>query len=209
MVDLRLFRLPAFAWASLSVALSNLVMYTVLLSVPLYVIGVRDGTVGQAGILLAILSVLSAATGPIGGRWADRAGNRLPAVTGALVLVAGTVSIVIGVAAGSNVILGVAIAMLGIGLGISGAPVQAAALGAAPVTKAGMASGLYSTSRYLGSVVGSTVLAALFAVAAAGESESRFVILFAGLAVVACAGVVVNARIGRKPRAAGESASPR
>ncbi|MDQ3655351.1 MAG: hypothetical protein M3457_09755, partial [Chloroflexota bacterium] len=62
--------------------------------------------------------------------------------------------------------------------------------------------GIYSTARYLGSVAGSTVLAALFAQRSGDVTGGRFVLLFAGLSVVAVGGVVANSLIAarRSPR---------
>jgi DHA2 family methylenomycin A resistance protein-like MFS transporter len=89
----------------------------------------------------------------------------------------------------------VALGMMGLGLGVAGASVQATAVEAVPVQRAGSASGIYSTARYLGSVIGSTALAIVF-VSKPGEGESeRFTALFAVLVVVAAAGIVANSRI--------------
>lgn len=52
--------------------------------------------------------------------------------------------------------------MLGVGVGLSAAPVQAAAVNAVPAAEAGQAAGLFSTMRYLGSILGSAGLAAIF-----------------------------------------------
>jgi DHA2 family methylenomycin A resistance protein-like MFS transporter len=51
----------------------------------------------------------------------------------------------------------------GTGFALTIAPLQAAALDAAAVGDAGAAAGLFSTSRYIGSIVGSLVLSAVVA----------------------------------------------
>ena len=61
--------------------------------------------------------------------------------------------------------------------------------------KTGAAAGVYSTSRYLGSVAGATVLAIVFTSDPAPGDTSRFQWLFAGLAIAALAGIVANSRI--------------
>jgi DHA2 family methylenomycin A resistance protein-like MFS transporter len=196
MIDVRLFRTPVFTYAAISVALANLVMYTTFLALPLYLEGVLDRGVRDAGILLAILSGLAAIFGPAGGHWTDRSGRRGPAVAGGLAMAAGAACLVPGVWSGSIPVLAGAMAAMGIGLGLSGAPVQAAAIEAAPRAQAGMASGLFSTSRYLGSVGGATVLALVFSGDASIDAAGRSIALFAGLALVAAAAVVVNGRLG-------------
>ena len=88
-VDVRLFTRSRFAAACASIALSNLVMYTTLLALPLYLERVRGHSIQVAGVTLAALSAFSAIWGPLGGRWTDRIGLWLPAVAGAAVLLAG------------------------------------------------------------------------------------------------------------------------
>jgi DHA2 family methylenomycin A resistance protein-like MFS transporter len=88
-----------------------------------------------------------------------------------------------------------ALVVTGVGLGISMAPVQTAAMEAVPMGRTGSAAGIFSTSRYLGSVVGSTVLAAIFTGQVATETEGRYIMLFAGLALVALAAVFTSTKV--------------
>lgn len=194
-VDVRLFRNRHFAAACATVGLSNLVMYTTLLALPLYLEEVRDQGVEKAGFVLAAMSVFAALLGPLSGRWTDRVGRWLPSVAGSAISLAGAVMLAIGVTGTSIAPIAMALAVTGVGLGISMTPVQTAALEAAPMAKSGSAAGIFSTSRYLGSVVGSTVLAALFTGHIATESESRYVALFAGLALAALAAVATSTRV--------------
>jgi DHA2 family methylenomycin A resistance protein-like MFS transporter len=197
-VDIRLFRRPEFAAACASVGMSNLVMYTTLLAMPLYLEHVRGHDSRVTGLTLAALSALSALGGPIGGRWTDRRGRVLPAVTGAIALFAGAVSLTAVVGNATLWPIAIALGGMGIGLGISGASVQAAAVESVPVQRAGSASGIFSTSRYLGSVIGSTALAIVFVNRPGSGASDRFVVLFAALAIVALAGIAVNTRIGSR-----------
>ena len=71
-VDVRLFRESQLAAACASIGLSNLVMYTTLLALPLYLERVRNHEVQVSGLILAALSAFSAIWGPLGGRWTDR-----------------------------------------------------------------------------------------------------------------------------------------
>lgn len=194
-VDVRLFTRPHFAAACASIGLSNLVMYTTLLALPLYLEGVRGYGVQSSGLILVALSAFAALWGPIGGRWTDRQGRWLPAVAGAIMLLVGTVLLTVGVGSPELGLVVFALATMGLGLGISGAPVQTAAVEAVPPERTGSAAGLFSTTRYLGSVTGSTVLAAVFVQHPAAGQATPFVALFAGLSGAALLGIVVNARI--------------
>jgi DHA2 family methylenomycin A resistance protein-like MFS transporter len=177
-------------------------MYTTLLALPLYLERVRGHDSRVTGLTLAALSAVAALAGPIGGRWADGRGIWLPSVIGAAGLALGT-AMLAGVVSGTQLLpVLLALAAMGLGLGIASAPVQAAAMEAAPGRAAGAASGIYSTARYVGSVIGSSVLAMVFATRPASGASDRFVALFTALAVVAIIGITVNARVaGRRPLA--------
>jgi EmrB/QacA subfamily drug resistance transporter len=194
-VDVRLFAQPHFAASCASIGLSNLVMYTTLLALPLYLEGVRGYGVQESGLILVALSAFSALWGPIGGRWTDARGRWLPAVCGAVVLMLGTLLLTAGVSGPGLALVVAALAAMGLGLGISAAPVQTGAVEAVPQAKTGSAAGIYSTARYLGSVTGSTVLAIAFVEHPILGQSGRFVALFAGLSIVALVGIAVNARI--------------
>lgn len=194
-VDMRLFRQPHFAAACASICLSNLVMYTTLLAIPLFLERARDRSVQESGLVLAALSALAAFCGPLGGRWSDRRGRWLPAVAGASALFAGTALLTAGASANGVGLIVVALTIMGLGLGISGAPVQTAAVEAVPEAGTGSAAGIFSTARYLGSVVGSTILALAFARPGDADDGGRFIALFAVLAVVALVGIVASSRI--------------
>jgi EmrB/QacA subfamily drug resistance transporter len=197
-VDVRLFTRPHFAAACASIGVSNLVMYTTLLALPLYLENVRGYGAQVAGLTLVALSAFSALWGPIGGRWTDRRGRWLPAVAGALVLLVGAILLTVGVNRTGLGLVVIALATMGLGLGVSGAPVQTAAVEAVPVGKTGSAAGLFSTARYLGSVTGSTLLAVVFVQRPTFGQADRFVGLFAGLSIFALVGIAANARIAER-----------
>jgi MFS family permease len=197
-VDVRLFARPHFAAACASIGLSNLVMYTVLLALPLYLADVRGYGVETAGLVLAALSAFAALWGPIGGRWTDRRGRWLPAVVGAVILLLGIAGLTLAVRQPDLAPLVIALAAMGLGLGVAGAPVQTAAVESVPHAQTGTAAGIFSTSRYLGSVTGSTVLALLFVQHPQPGVAGPFVALFAGLSLVALLGVWANARVAAR-----------
>ena len=158
LIDPRLFARRSFASANLAVAASNLAMYVTLLALPLLL---RARVSSQhIGLELAALSVASVAFTPLGGRLADRLGRRLPSVIGFSLLTLGLLPLALsGGADGVGRVLGLGLA--GIGLGLASAGLQTAALESLSPRLAGTASGVFSTSRYLGSVAGSSLLAGL------------------------------------------------
>jgi EmrB/QacA subfamily drug resistance transporter len=163
----RLFRHPAFAAANAGVGLSNLAMYVVLLVLPVY-LGQHTGwNSPRIGLALALLSAGSVALAPIGGRLADRFGRRWPTVAGMALLTLGLLLSALGGAGAAGLLLG-GLALAGAGLGLGAAGLQTSAVEAAARGESGMAAGVFSTSRYLGSIIGSSLLARMLAPSGGG-----------------------------------------
>ena len=193
-VDLRLLARPGFLAAGVSILASNLTMYTILLALPVFLAqrvgwGARD-----VGLLLAGMSLLMLLFGPIGGWLSDRVGRRAPALAGTLIAMAGTVPLVAISTGWTWPAFLVPLVVVGTGIGLAGAPVQAAAMQAARAGEAGQAAGLYSTMRYLGSILGAAGMAAILGTAA---DEGAFRILFAALVLAAGMAAVASSRLPR------------
>jgi DHA2 family methylenomycin A resistance protein-like MFS transporter len=84
---------------------------------------------------------------------------------------------------------------IGAGLGLSMAPVQATAIETASSDQAGQAAGLFSTMRYLGSILGSSVMAAVLS--GATPPVTHFRILYAMLFLSACGATIAALRLPR------------
>ncbi|MEZ5102584.1 MAG: MFS transporter [Thermoleophilia bacterium] len=159
-LPLGVFRRRAFSSAAGAIALSNLAMYVTLLTVPL-VLAVRPGHADwETGVVLMALSGPSALLAPVGGRLADRFGRRLAPLVGLSAMTLGLVPLAIDPDLGPGA-LAACLAIAGAGPGLAGAGLQAAAVEAVHESEVGAAAGLSSTSRYVGSIVGSIALATL------------------------------------------------
>jgi MFS family permease len=182
---LELLRIRPFAAAVGAIAFSNLAMYTTLLAIPV-ITAARSGLGSETrGALLSALSAGSVVFAPIGGRIADRSGRRLPAVAGMLIAAAGlALAAVLG---GSLPLLAAVLALTGVGLGLSSAGMQTAAVEAVAPEDAGSAVGLYSTFRYLGGVAGTGVSAFVFAWAGPARALTPLLLLLALAALLAAA----------------------
>ena len=156
----RFFTRRSFSAASTGVALSNLGFYTLLLATPILLSRHTNWSSLRIGLALTLLSAPTVALAPVGGRLADRLGRRIPAVAGCVLLTIALVPLAIapGIATAG---LFVCLAVAGAGTGLSAAAMQTAAVEAVDERQAGVAAGLYSTSRYIGSFAGSIALARL------------------------------------------------
>ncbi|MCZ6875211.1 MAG: MFS transporter [bacterium] len=157
----QIFRHRAFAAANASIGLGNLAMYTLLLSVPLLLASRSDAASLQTGFVLLSLSASMVVLAALGGRLADRFGRRLPTVIGLAILALGTLPFAL---AGTGITLPTLVTgltLVGMGVGLSTPGLRTTAVEVVPRAEAGVASGVYSTSRYLGSILGSVILSAL------------------------------------------------
>ena len=203
-VQPRLFRNRAFAAAGAGIALSNLSMYTLLLSVPILLASRGDSSSLETGLVLTALSASLIVLGPFGGMLADKFGRRLPTVVGMAILTLGTVPIAL---AGAEVALPTLIgslATVGIGLGLATPGLQTTSVESVSQDLAGMASGVYSTSRYFDSIVGSAILAGL---AGAYGSEvdgldTVFIIVFGAALLATVSAIGLRARPSMTPTTA-------
>ena len=175
---LGLLRRPTFRAACLTQTTSNFALYTVLLVLPTLLGGAgwSDAGIGLATSgLTAGLLVL----GPVGGALGDRRGRVLPIVGGLGIVVVGASLLAVGPDTAALLVAGPLV--MGAGLGLAGASLQAAAMDAVTQSVAGSAAGVYSASRYVGSITGSV---AISATGVTGASSARQVLLAVVVAAV-------------------------
>jgi MFS family permease len=199
-LDLRLFLNREFAAGSAVVGLQNLAMYALLFQVPIFfeqVRGLHAGTIGR--VVIGMMAAMVACA-PLGGRLAERFGARVIAVLGCLVSLAGVLLLAdfSRLVSPRDALAG--LILVGVGLGLATSPAQSAAMTAAHRSQAGMAGGALSTSRYLGGVVGISVLGVLLA-SSGGVASHRAAALWYAVGLVAATGAALLLPAKRRPEA--------
>ncbi len=183
MLDLRLFKRRSFSSAMGAIALGNLAMCVTLLALPILLADRAGWTSAQTGLLLAVMSAATALLSPLGGHLADRVGRRLPSVAGLAIMAASMLPLA-WVGSGATVpLLFVCLAVAGSGSGLSGAVLQTAAMESVESDQTGLAIGISSTSGYLGSIVGSSLLSRLLDSA---HPATGYHMVFLIIALAAC-----------------------
>ncbi len=157
----RLFRRRAFAAANAGIGLGNLAMYTLLLSVPLLLVSRSESSSLLSGFVLTAMAGAMIIISPFGGQLVDKFGRRLPTTVGLALLALGAVPMAVDGAEVTMPVLIVGLAFVGLGIGLATPGLQTSSVESVREEEAGVASGIYSTSRYLGSIVGSAILAGL------------------------------------------------
>jgi EmrB/QacA subfamily drug resistance transporter len=194
-LNLALLRAPGFTPAVATVLLSNLTMYTLLLSLPLFLTAWSLWNSARVGLLLGGLSLPMIVFSPLGGRLSDNLGRRAPAVLGTSLITAGTLPFLLVYPSWTWLLYLVPLVCIGAGVGLSMAPVQTTAIETAPYSQTGQASGLFSTMRYLGSILGSSVMAAVLS--GATPPVTHFRILYVMLFFSACGATIAALRLPR------------
>jgi len=152
--------------------------------------------------VLAAMSGAMFVASPLGGALADRWGRRRPALLGLALLLAGTLGLATAGAGIAVPELVAALMLIGLGIGTGSAALQTTAVEAAPARDAGMASGVYTTSRYLGSIVGSALLARLAAGGAAASIDAAFAMVAGAAALALVSALGLQDRPAPAPEAA-------
>lgn len=175
----RLFGSRTFTAANGAVATSNLSMYVTLLAVPLLLTQQWGWDSAHTGYVLAVMSGAMLAMSPVGGRLADRWGRRRPVVIGLAISALGLMPLTLTSGSPSLPLLLVCLGITGIGMGLAGAGMQTAAIESVTPTQTGVAAGVFSTSRYLGSITGSSLLPVLMGtIAGSYRFDMIFVLVF-------------------------------
>jgi EmrB/QacA subfamily drug resistance transporter len=162
MVDLKLFRIPAFTGAQLVAFAISSSIFSMFLYLTLYLQNVLGFSALQAGLRLLPVSILAFIFAPVAGRLSSMFPVRLLMGAG-LVLVAAGLLLMSGLTPGASwtaLLAGLAVA--GAGVGLTNAPLASTAIGVAPRQRAGMASGVNNTFRQVGIATGIAALGAVF-----------------------------------------------
>ena len=156
--DPHLFTLPAFAAGTGIIALQNFAMYGLLFELPQFFTVFRGSASRDVGYMLFVMMIGMVIAAPIGGQLTDRFGARLAAIVGVVPLLAGALMLwrLGSFATPADALL--ALLFFGLGIGLSSAPAQSAAMTAVKPEQAGMAAGVSSTMRYLGGIFSILVL---------------------------------------------------
>jgi EmrB/QacA subfamily drug resistance transporter len=179
----------------------------------LYLQDVRGYSPLHAGLLTLPMAAMTAVLPPISGRMVARHGARLPLAIGGL-----------GIATGGGLLLAldvdtplvlivVAYVVFGIGFGMVNAPITNTAVSGMPLAQAGVAAGVASTSRQVGSALGVAVLGSLVTAQlgtsmtagfAAAARPAWIVVIGCGLLVLALGLVSTTARARESARRTAE-----
>ena len=162
MLDLSLFRVPAFGGVSIVAWALSASMFALFLYLTLYIQDILGFTPLEAGLRFLPITLLSFFVAPIGGQLLKRWPARALLGVGLLLVGVGLL-LMHGVEVGDSwtgLLPGFLVA--GVGIGLTNPAIASTALGVVPPARAGMASGINSTFRQVGIATGVAALGAVF-----------------------------------------------
>jgi EmrB/QacA subfamily drug resistance transporter len=162
MMDLRVFRRRVFSVAIYVVFAVMFCVYGTLLVITQYFQNVREYSPERAGVLTMAMAAPIVVLAPLTGRIVAAYGSRRPALIGLASAAIGAGVIAVG-GASRIAVAAVALALIGAAGGITVAPTTSVAMAAIPVSRSGMASGMVSTQRGLGSTAGFAIMGSVLA----------------------------------------------
>jgi len=140
----------------------NIVFYAVFFSLPLWLERVRGFDSGLSGLLLLPVAGVGVLATPIAARLISRSGPGPALITGACMLTAGSLLLLVCNATTPVIVILAVGVVLGIPNGFNNLGLQAALYEHAPAHHMGAASGQFQTFRYVGAILSTSLLGLAF-----------------------------------------------
>jgi EmrB/QacA subfamily drug resistance transporter len=198
-VELGLLRVRSFAVANVGVFLFALGFYALLLGNILFLTGVWGWSVLKAGVAVTPGPLMAAIAAALGGRLADRYGQRVVALPGGLLFAAGCLLFATTTTATPHYVSDYLpwTVLTGAGVGLSFAAWGSAAVAELPPSRFATGSGISSTSRQLGAVLGIAILVAVLGTPRPEDAVATFHTAWELMAVPAAIAGVLALALGR------------
>ncbi|OXM85273.1 MFS transporter [Paenibacillus rigui] len=142
--------------------LVNIVFYSIMFGIPSYLQQVRHYNGQEVGLIMLSISGFGVLITPLVGRWIDRSGSRTPLLVGTLFTVAGTSLLLTLTDASVPAWIFTCLSVLGISNGFQNLGLQSALYAYVAPAETGVASGLFMTSRFMGTILSSSLLGTVF-----------------------------------------------
>ncbi|MEK3915783.1 MFS transporter [Paenibacillus sp. FSL H7-0331] len=142
--------------------LVNIVLYSVLFSFPTYLQNVRQLNAEQVGLVMLALSAPNLFIIPFVARWVDSSHVSKPMLLGACTLIGSVLAIGLLHKVSPILIVCLVLAILGISNGIQNLTLQTVLFQIVPKEHTGISTGLFQTSRFIGTILSTCLLAFIF-----------------------------------------------
>ncbi|MGF9696603.1 MFS transporter [Paenibacillus sp. MABNR03] len=152
---------PAMTWVNVEFMVVNLLYYSLFFGLPSYLQIVRHVSEFHTGMLMLSLGLCSLVASPMAGRWIDKSGPRPALLMSGILMTFGSVWIVTLDQTTPVISVCLALAAFGISNGLNSVAMQAALFKSSPKEIIGVASGIFNTSRYMGTILSSLLISSV------------------------------------------------
>ena len=175
LIDPRFFRSAPFSAATVTAVAAFAALAGFLFLNALYLQDVRGFSPLHAGLLTLPMALMAGLLPVLSGRLVASRGPRISLLTGGAGLTLGALILLFALEADTPIgVLILAYAVFGTGFGMINAPITNTAVSGMPITQAGVASAVASTSRQVGSALGVAVLGSLVTARISGPIPTGF-----------------------------------
>ena len=192
MLDLRLFAQRTFSTPVVSSLLNYGATATTTFLLPFALIQGRQLTPGQTGLVLMCQPIVMAVTASFSGALSDKIGSRIPASLGMATLSLGLFLLSRFVPTVPVPVIAATLVITGLGIGLFTSPNNSAVMGAVPQRRRGVASGVLSTARTLGNLLGIGLAGAVFTTSlAASDGGPEAIVASASIGLLVASGIAL------------------
>jgi predicted MFS family arabinose efflux permease len=161
MLDVRFFHNPRFTAASATIALVFFALFGFVFLSTQYLQFVLDYSPLAAGLRTLPFAAAMMVIAPFSSKFVERFGTKRVVVLGMLTFAAGLAIAATMTATSGYPRLGVAMLLLGAGLGLAGAPATESIMGSLPRSRAGVGSAMNDTAREVGGALGVAIVGSI------------------------------------------------
>jgi EmrB/QacA subfamily drug resistance transporter len=176
LIDVRFFRSAPFSGAVAIAICAFACLGGFLLVNTLYLQDVRGFSPLQAGLYTLPMAAMTGIFSPLSGRLVASRGTRLPLIVAGLGITAAGLMLTQLSSSTATVLLVVSYLLFGLGFGMVNAPITNSTVSGMPRAQAGVAAGVASTSRQIGSSLGVAVIGSATISALHGSFKANFAV---------------------------------
>jgi EmrB/QacA subfamily drug resistance transporter len=173
MMDVRLFADRVYSVALITLFAVLFGIYGMMLVITQYFQNVEGYSPERAGFLMLAMTVPTVICSPLAGRIAGRIGGRRPTLIGVSFLVVGLGVLAAGIGGWLGWVL-IGLALAGVASGLAITPATSVAMSSVPADRSGMASGIMSAQRALGSTAGFAIMGTVLALTVSAMLPDKF-----------------------------------
>jgi EmrB/QacA subfamily drug resistance transporter len=173
MMDVRVFRDRVYSVAIATLFTMLFCTYGLLLVITQYFQNIRGFSPERAGVVMLAYTGPMIVLSPVSGVLAAKLGGRTPTLAGVAFMVAGLGVVAVGVG-NPLVIVVFGLLLVSAATGLSLSPTTNVAMASVPHDRAGMASGIMSAQRALGSTAGFAIMGSILAAVVSATLPGRF-----------------------------------